>query len=173
MKIPKTLLVLVCFFSAIALATARHHDQKDGDKDGCKRIEARLATVRVTEDCASPVDFCAAGVITGARLIEGTTRASVLGLVPSVGLPGVEPETTFSYAGERTITTSHGTVTLRFTGVFDTARGEASELERVTGGTRRFEGATGTLWLAATSNAELTMFAGRVTGQICTNRDSS
>jgi hypothetical protein len=150
-------------------ATASDQAQNKEAGPKCNRIKARLATVRVTENCSSPVNFCATGVITRDALIRGTTDAVVFGLAPSVGLPGIEPGTTLSYAGERTVTTSHGTLTLRFTGVFDTARGEASELERVTGGTDGFEGATGTLWLTATSNAELTAFEGQVTGQICTN----
>jgi hypothetical protein len=129
-----------------------------------------LATVRVSENCTSPVNFCASGVVTGKDLISGTTHATVLGLVPSVGLPGIEPETTLSYAGERTIQTSHGTLTLRFTGVFDTARGEASELERVTAGTGRFKNATGTVWLAATANTEGTVFEGKLSGQLCLAR---
>jgi hypothetical protein len=138
--------------------------------DRCKAVKGKLATVRVNENCASPVNFCASGVITGKDLISGTTQATVLGLVPSVGLPGVEPESTLSYAGERTIQTSHGTLTLRFTGVFDTARGEASELERVTAGDGRFKGATGSVWLTATSNADGTVFEGDLTGQVCLAR---
>ena len=97
----------------------------------CHRVTAKLMTVKTTDRCISPVNFCAAGVVLAGGLLNGTTTAVVLGLVPSVGLPGVEPATTVSYAGERTIATHQGLLTLRFTGVFDTARGEFSELERV------------------------------------------
>ena len=43
--------------------------------DQCKRIEGKLATVRVSENCTSPVNFCASGVVTGKDLISGTTQA--------------------------------------------------------------------------------------------------
>jgi hypothetical protein len=172
MSLGRTLLFVafIGLLSPSRLVAAPDHERGGDAGKQCKRIEARLATVRVSENCTSPVGFCAAGAITGRALISGTTQAIVLGLVPSVGLPGVEPETTLSYAGERTIATSRGTLTLRFTGVFDTARGEASELERVTAGTGRFNGATGTLWLTATSNPEGTAFEGQLTGQLCLAR---
>jgi hypothetical protein len=138
-----------------------------GEKERCLRIRAKLMTVRVTEGCTSPVAFCAEGVIIGDGWIHGKTQGIVLGLVPSVGLPGIEPETTLSYAGDRTIVTSHGTLTLRFTGVFDTSRGEFSELERVTDGTGELTGATGTIYLTGRSSADGTSFEGDITGVIC------
>jgi hypothetical protein len=102
--------------------------------------------------------------VTKDRLISGTTFASVLGLAPSLGLPGLEPETTLSIKGERTITTARGDLMFHFITVFDTARGEFAEINRVIGGTERFAGATGTLWITGTGT---TVFDGRVTGQIC------
>jgi hypothetical protein len=164
-------LVLVCSPLPLGLAAAPGHERSGrlDDTRRCRRIEAKLTSVRVTENCTNP-NGCFAGVITGDRLIRGTFRASAFGFVPSVGLPGVEPETTFSFAGERTIETPQGTLTLRFTGVFDTARGEFSELERLTDGTERFDGATGTLWLAGISNADATAFEAQITGQVCTKR---
>jgi len=138
-----------------------------GKNHRCLRIRAKLMTVRVAEGCTSPVDFCAEGVITGDGWIHGKTKGIVLGLVPSVGLPGIEPETTLSYAGDRTIVTPHGTLTLRFTGVFDTARGEFSELERVTEGTGELMGAAGTIYLTGRSSADGTSFEGDITGVIC------
>ena len=62
-------------------------------------------------------------------------------------------------------------MTFRFIAVFDTARGEFAEIDRVTGGTERFEGATGTLWLTGTGTAA-TGFEIKIIGQICTNRAS-
>lgn len=134
----------------------------------CHRVTAKLMTVKTTDKCPSPVNFCAAGVVLADGLLNGTTTAVVLGLAPSVGLPGVEPATTASYAGERTITTHQGVLTLRFTGVFDTARGEFSELERVQDGTGKFSGATGTLFVFGTSSADGTSFQAQIQGEICT-----
>jgi hypothetical protein len=136
----------------------------------CQNVMAKLATARFTSGCTSPVAFCATGTITGGGLVHGATTAVVLGLAPAVGLPGIEPNTTLSYVGDRVIETEHGTLTLRFTGVFDTVRGEFSELERVMGGTGVFEGATGTLWLTGSSFNDNNNFRGDLTGQICSAR---
>ena len=70
-------------------------------------------------------------------------------------------------AGERTITTSNGTLVLRFTGVFDTARHEFSELERVIEGSDAFSGAKGTLYLYGKSNSDNTSFEGQIRGELC------
>jgi hypothetical protein len=137
----------------------------------CKRLNARLATVAVSEGCTSPVDFCAAGVITGDGLVQGRTEVVVLGLLPSVGFPSIEPDTTLAYAGDRIIETKHGDLSLRITGVFDTLRGEFSELERVVGGTGRFENAVGTVYVTGVSNAAGNEFEGDITGVICHSPD--
>ena len=169
MKISESVAVRVCWFLAIGLATAfgqAPNERSDGRVD-CKQIKASGTSVIVTTDCRSPIGLCAAGFITGDQLIRGATFASVLGAAPSIGLPGIEAETTVSLAGERTITTSDGTLAFRFVTVFDTARGEFAEINRVTGGSGKFEGATGTLWLTGTG---ITSFISEVTGQICTTR---
>ena len=169
MKISENVAVRVCWFLAIGLATAfgqAPNERNDGRVD-CKQIKASLTSVVVTTDCRSPIGLCAAGFFTGDELIRGTTFAKVLGASPSIGLPGIEAETRVSLAGERTITASDGTLAFRFVTVFDTARGEFAEINRVTGGNGKFEGATGTLWLTGTGT---TSFVSEVTGQICTTR---
>ncbi len=138
-----------------------------GEGDRCQRIRAKEHAVRVTEGCTSPVGFCVEGVINGGGWINGKTSATILGLAPSVGLPGIEPETTLSVAGDRTIVNSQGTLTLRFTAVFDTARGEFSELLRVTDGTGKFLGATGTLFLTGQLSADGISIEAEVTGVVC------
>jgi hypothetical protein len=140
--------------------------QPDSRSAGCQHVMAKLETVRTSQNCTSPVAFCAAGVITGGGVVHGTTTGVVLGLVPAVGLPVIEPNSTLSYAAERTIQTARGMLTLRLTGVFDTVRGEFSELERVTGGTGIFEGARGTLWLIGTTS-DGTTFQGDLIGEVC------
>ena len=167
-KTMRTVVALVCMFSAIGSAKAFDQERaKSQDGEGCQRIEARLATATVAENCPSPVGLCAAGVVSRNALIRGTTFANVLGLAPSAGLAGIIPETTLSLAGERTISASQGTLSFRFATIFDTAKGEFAEINTVTGGTERFAGATGTLWITGSGT---TVFEGQVTGQICTNR---
>jgi hypothetical protein len=169
MKISKSVAVRICWFLAMGLVTAFGQEAKersDGSVD-CKQIKASGTTVVVTTDCRSPIGLCAAGFFTGDEWIRGATFASVLGAAPSIGLPGIEAETRFALAGERTITTRDGTLAFRFVTVFDTARGEFAEINRVTGGSGKFEGATGTLWFTGTGT---TSFVSEVTGQICTTR---
>jgi hypothetical protein len=86
-----------------------------------------------------------------------------------LGFPSIEPETTLGYVGDRLIETKHGDLTLRFTGVFDTLRGEFSELARVVSGTGKFEDATGTYYLTGRSNAAGNEFVGDITRTICHN----
>jgi len=133
--------------------------------DRCQLIRAKEHAVLVTEGCTSPVGLCVEGIIAGGGWINGKTQATILGVAPSVGLPGIEPDTTLSVAGDRTIVTSHGSLTLRFTAVFDTARGEFSELLRVTEGTGKFLGATGTLYL--TGRLSGISVEGDFTGEVC------
>lgn len=151
--------VLLQLVSSAQICSASNEDAR------CQPVRAKEHAVIVTENCTSPVGLCVEGVITGGGWINGKTQATVLGLAPSVGLPGIEPETTLSVAGDRTIETSHGTLTLRFTAVFDTARGEFSELLRVTGGTGKFLGATGTLYLNGRLSG--TSVEGDFTGVVC------
>ena len=153
-----TLLVLALGLSAISQAQ---------EPQVCKQLNARLSTVAVSEGCTSPVDFCAEGVITADGLIHGWTEAVILGLTPAVGHPSIEPETTLGYVGDRLIETEHGDLNLRFTGVFDTFRGEFAELARVVSGTERFEGATGTAYLVGRSNAAGNEYVGNITGVVC------
>ena len=157
-------LLAVCW--ALSAAHSPMLGQTDSQRTGCQHVMAKLATVRTSQNCTSPVEFCAAGTIIGGGVVHGATTAVVLGLVPAVGLPGIEPNSTLSYAAERTIQTARGMLTLRLTGVFDTVRGEFSELERVTGGTGVFEGARGTLWLIGTTS-DGTTFTGDLIGEVC------
>ena len=152
-----------CLLTAVSLATGFAQDVNE-TAEKCKNIKASGTTALVGAGCTSPVGVCAAGAFRGDDLIRGTTFASVLGIAPSIGLPGIEPVSTLSLAGERTITTPDGTLRFRFVTVFDTARGEAAELNRVTGGTGKFEGATGTMFITGTGT---TSFAVRATGRIC------
>jgi hypothetical protein len=174
-RIPKASLVLGCLISAIGVASAFGQETRgDREEDSrCKHVTAMLAAVvPVTDNCPSPVGMCFAGITIGSQLLRGTFFASALAAAPSAGLAGIEPPTTVSYAGDRTIITSRGVLTLRFVGVFDTARNEVAELNRVSGGTGRFEGATGRLWVTAFGTLPTIETPGeaQLTGQICTNR---
>src|SRR5260370_19418451 len=72
------------------------------------------------DGCTSPVGLCTAGVFKGDGLLRGTTSLTADGLVPAAGMPLVEAATTLSYTALLTITTRHGTLTTRDTGIFYT-----------------------------------------------------
>jgi len=151
--------VIVSSMNATAVAAA------GANADDCRMVQGRLTALRVTEGCTNPLG-CFAGSISGSGLLNGTFTEESIGIAPSAGLPGIEPPTTLSVAGERVITTKRGTLTLHLLAVFDTVTGEFDELENVTGGTGQFAGTTGTLHLfGRATNADL--FEGDIIGEIC------
>ena len=160
--------LIACAVIVCALNVTPVVAEDDGGR--CKQIRARFMNTIVTEGCTSPVGLCTAGESTGSRLLNGPNTFTAFGLVPSAGLPGIVPETTVSFAGERVMRTERGTLTLSAVGVFDTAptaMGEFDELETVIGGTGRFAGATGTLHLFGRSTADGSGFLGNIRGEIC------
>ena len=111
--------------------------------------------------------LCTKGEITEGGMLNGTTEFIALSVAPAAGMPGVEPDTTLSYSGLLTITTKHGTLLIRDVGVFDTARGVFSELERITEGTERFVNAKGTLFIYGPAAADGSGFTGSIRGDVC------
>jgi len=117
------------------------------------------------DGCTSPVGLCTAGVFKGDSLLRGTTALTADGIAPAAGMPLVEAATTLSYSGLLTITTRHGTLTTRDTGIFDTAgTGLFASRDVVVGGTGIFEGATGHIFYTGTG---VTKFDARASGEIC------
>jgi hypothetical protein len=132
----------------------------------CHRLNGNggIQASLVTEGCTSPVGLCTAGVFTGDGLLKGTTSFVADAVAPSAGMPGVEAPTTLSYTGLLTITTRRGTLTLRDTGIFDTAAGLFSSRDVIVGGTGLFTGVTGHLFFTGTGTSSLDSQA---TGEIC------
>jgi hypothetical protein len=132
----------------------------------CHRIdpEATLQSNATTDGCTSPVGLCTAGVFKGDHLLRGTTSFVADGIAPAAGMPAVEAGTTLSYSGLLTITTRHGTLTTRDTGIFDTAAGLFASRDVVVGGTGVFAGATGHLFFQGTGT---TSFDSVAAGEIC------
>src|SRR5438876_10378020 len=85
----------------------------------CREIRAELHELKTNDNCMSPVGFCAAGTIDGNFGLDGTTFFSVDGVA---GTPAESPGTS-SYTGPYTITTPHGTLNLRETGISYPRRG--------------------------------------------------
>ena len=115
----------------------------------CKKIHGQLISTPITAGCTSPVGLCTVGMIDGNQGLNGTTAFSADSIAPG---PATAPDAaaTISYSGVLQITTSHGTLTTRDTGIFDTAEGTPtggffSSFDLVLSGTGRFAGARGTL----------------------------
>ena len=132
----------------------------------CERLKGNggIRSTVVAEGCTSPVGLCTAGVFEGNRLLAGTTSFVADGLAPAAGMPQVEAPTTLAYTGLLTITTRHGTLTTRDTGIFDTAAGLFSSRDVIVGGTGIFAGATGHLFFTGTGSST---FESDATGEIC------
>ncbi len=133
----------------------------------CIPIHAKIESYYSADGCDSPVELCTKGQITQGGILNGSTEFTALSVSQSAGMYGVEPVTTLSYSGELRITTKHGMLTVWDVGVFDTARGVFSELDRITGGTERFAGASGTLYIYGPSTADGSGFIGSIKGEIC------
>src|SRR5690349_2530008 len=75
----------------------------------CRDIFAELHELKTDVGCTSPLFFCSAGTIEGNFGLNGTTFFSVDG---SAATPPESPGTS-SFTGIYTITTPHGSLTLR------------------------------------------------------------
>ncbi len=129
----------------------------------CDTVQARIVDAQSTVGCTSAFGFCAAGTARGD--IEGTTFYTMDGAVAA-------PATAPGYAavsGILVYTTEHGTLSVRETGIgnapANASRGHIASVEDVLGGTGRFSGVTGTLFITGAGvNGQ---FVSDVTGRLC------
>jgi hypothetical protein len=138
----------------------------------CKHIHASLQSHVVEAGTTACPIACTAGVVTGDGLLSGTTHFTATGLAPGAGLTTTNPNSTFSDSGTFVLTTNHGTLTTSSIGMFDLANGVFFDIGTVSGGTDRFEGATGTLFffgsVVQTSGGALALaFEGDIRGEVC------
>lgn len=128
------------------------------------KIEGRLIPSE-----RSPVGFGAVGTVT-TGLLKGSKEAVYTAAVPTAGIPS-EPPTTLSYLATQFFHTDHGDLDMSVVGISDNARLVFTEIARITGGTGRFAGATGELFISGTLGADGFTFEGQITGRIGINRD--
>lgn len=135
-----------------------------GHSDGCHRVRAEIIDAPTTEGCTSPNAFCAAGTVRGNLGLNGTTYFTLDGAVRGpASAPGF-----LATSGILVYTTSHGTLTVRETGVSQSSSGLISAVQQVVSGTGRFAGATGHLYVA--SETIDGQFVADVTGELCLDR---
>jgi hypothetical protein len=138
--------------------------------DNCRSVDATLLLHMAPDGCTSPVKVCTQGTVVSSEpsLTGATWFFRMQGNAPSIGLPeAIEPASTLSYAGGVVVTTPHdGTFSTTNIGVYDTALGAFSQLDRIVDGTGRFAHAKGHLFVAGTGNAEAG-FQSTVRGEVC------
>jgi hypothetical protein len=137
----------------------------DAHLHGCHRVHAMIIDSRTTDGCTSPY-FCAAGLSYGNLGLNGSTYFTMDGIVKAPDPAGAGMAAT---TGILVYTTAHGTLTVRETGIgnmkADASSGIGSSFEQVQGGTGRYAGATGVLYLA--SEAGNGQFVAEVSGELC------
>jgi hypothetical protein len=164
------LFVALTSFSIPPADASGWHGHDDGE--ACFPLLGNLRVTFVAQGCTSPVGMCTTGVYRSA-FVSGTTsfRATGIGGLPvgetSIVTPPAEPNTTWSYSGELTITTRVGTLVFADVGVLDTVAGTFTELNRPVSGTGTFEGMTGRAFVSGTVTEDGNGFDGTVTGRIC------
>ena len=136
----------------------------------CKQIHAQIILSLTSAGCTSPVGLCSAGTIHGNRGLSGTTFFTVDSLAsgPSTA---PNPLSTISYSAVFEITTAHGTLTTRDTGILDGSTGTPtggffSSFDTVIDGTGKFQGATGDLFIVG-KTIDGQQFTSVMTGELC------
>lgn len=128
------------------------------DEHACTEVDASIVTsiVACPADFQSPVGLCTQGSVDSGPL-QGTTvfRALTIGPGPTAD--------TLLYTGELIITTSKGTVTLRDSGVLNSATGQFFETQVVTSGTGKYKSG-----MLTSQGFDIgTGFVGTLNGLIC------
>ena len=145
-----------CFVIAISVPTASTQTK-------CRNISAVQEDVLVTENCPSPIGFCAAGTINGNQGLRGTTFFSANSFDP---IPG-DPLGRLAVPGTSTFTTDDGSLTVSDVSAFDVERGTFAGTGRIVGGTGRFLGATGDIFTTGRILADGSSFVTQTTGTVC------
>lgn len=118
----------------------------------------------------SSIGICAEGTISSG-ILKGTKLAVYTAGAPGAGLFTESPEVA-SYSADAVFTTKHGELHLSQLGVTDPINQIFTELNRVVGGTGRFSGATGELYISGTLDTPelVTGFESRVIGTVCIHK---
>ena len=141
----------------------------------CRGFEATVLLHATKEGCTSPVGLCTKGTVESSdpSLAGATWFFSALGDRRGGGAASrcrLAPATLLPYAGSVVVTTPRdGTFKTSNAGVFDTAAGAFSQLDRVAGGTGRFAGAEGRHFFTTAAGGGDAGFKSHVRGELCLN----
>lgn len=148
----------VCIFTFTAVAAAA---------DECKRVHAQIISTPIFGCLTSPIGLCTSGTIEGNHGLRGSTFFTADSAAPGPATAH-NAAATISYSGVLEITTAHGVLVTRDTGIFDQASGIFSSYDVVDSddSTGRYAGATGTLFIGGTTvNGQFVTTV--ITGEIC------
>lgn len=135
----------------------------------CKQIHAEIVSSSTTAGCTSPIGLCTSGTIDGNFGLDGTTYLTTDSFAPGPNTAPKAPNV-FSYSGVLQIAARHGTLTARDTGIFDPlpiGTGVFSSFDIITGGTGRYAGASGILFIMGRTVVNTGQFVSTVTGTVC------
>lgn len=136
----------------------------------CAPVHGTITSVRITQNCASPVGVCTVGSITGAGQLDGTTTFIALDAAPSAGMPNTEPSMNLSYSGQLTIVTANGTLVTDDLGVVDAVHAAFTEVERPVSGTGVFSNhGSNDFFISGSVLGNEQGFRGNLSGSVCTN----
>ena len=125
----------------------------------CDGVNTAIVTTYSSDpSCTSPIGVCTTGTVSSGDL-AGTTWFTALTLNP-----GPSPDLRL-YTGNLVITTASGTVTLRDSGVLNTATGYFFEVQQVVSATGAQMGNDG--MLISEGLASQTGFQGTLSGSLC------
>src|SRR5437016_2810424 len=94
----------------------------------CKQVHAQIVSDPIFGCVTSPIGLCTSGTIQGNQGLNGTTYFTGDSAAPGPST-APNPTATISYSGSLVITTTHGTLTMRDTGIFDQATGVFSSFD--------------------------------------------
>ena len=173
-------------FALLTVTPATAHDDDEGESGWHRRgpsgtrcfdTRATISVRFVADGCTSVVGMCTAGEVRSrGGILSGDSSFQATGLgggvvgEESIVFPPAEPATTWSYSGQLEIDGALGTLELEDVGVFDTARGTFTEMNRVMGGTGIWRDATGDLFIYGHAHDDFGGFDGTIRGQICVPR---
>lgn len=162
-------LLLAMSVLASGVVAANELEQQAGH-ERCKSFHAHVIDSKTTEGCTSPIGACSAGTVDGNRGLSGTIYSTIdsAALGPATA---PEPNKTVSFSQLTVFTLAKGTLTARETGISSVSAIEPSRrffsgYGEITGGTGKYEGASGHLFFSGKKIGDYTITDVMI-GELC------
>lgn len=123
----------------------------------CRNVTGTVQTQQTTAGCQSPIGLCFSGTLKTNSFLRGDTFFTATGAQPDPDQPHL-----LHYQGVLVVTLPSGrTVSLQSNGVLDTSTQTFTETDVASGNPEA------DLTMTGTTNATISAFTGKVTGQLC------